>query len=50
MDCTIVRSDKGQYYTLYVNEQFCGNFDTVKEASDEFEQIKQTATDEEVST
>lgn len=46
MDCTIVRSDKGPYYSLYVNDCFCGNYDTVKEASEEFEQMKKTAKDE----
>ena len=45
MECTIKRSDKGSYYTLLVDCEFCGNYDTVKEAADEYEQIKQAATD-----
>lgn len=48
MECTIERSSKGPYYTLYVDKEFQGNYDTVKEAADEFEQIKQTCNDEEV--
>ena len=48
MTCTIKRSEKGPYYEMTVDGQFCGNYDTVKEASEEFEQMKQAATDEEV--
>lgn len=50
MECTIVRSDKGPYYTLYVNDRFQGNYDTVTEAAGEYEQMKRTSTDEEEKT
>lgn len=46
MDCTIKRSTKGPYYEMTVDGKFYGNYDTVKEASEEFEQIKKTAKDE----
>jgi hypothetical protein len=34
----IVRNPKG-YYTLKIDGRFCGNFDTIVEASKEAEQI-----------
>lgn len=37
MEGSIIHSKVGGYYTLTINGKFVGNYDTFKEASDEFE-------------
>lgn len=49
MECTIKRSNDGPYYILLVNGHFCGNFDSVKEAADEFDSICMESKQEEAS-
>ena len=38
-ECDIRHDDRHGYYTLTVNGQFEGNFDTMREAALEYEQI-----------
>ena len=39
-DIKIERSKKGPYYVLTIDDQFEGNYDTVKEAADAVEEIR----------
>ena len=39
----INRSKKGPYYEMTVDNKFAGNYDTVKEAADDFEEMKAKA-------
>lgn len=35
----INHSSKGEYYEMYIDGKFQGNYDSVKEAADEYEHI-----------
>lgn len=39
MTCRIERNSRG-YYALYIDGEFAGNFDSVKEAADEYEAVR----------
>ena len=39
MTCEIKRSDKGPYYTMKIDGEFAGNYDTVQEAANDYEDI-----------
>ena len=41
MTVKISRSKDGPYYEMEVNGKFAGNYDTVKEAADDFEKMKE---------
>ena len=43
MTVKISRSKDGPYYKMEVNGKFAGNYDTVKEAADDFEKMKAKA-------
>ena len=36
-NCDIHRSKKGPYYEMFIDGKFYGNYDTVKEAADDYE-------------
>lgn len=40
MTCEIKRSDRGSYYTMLVDGEFAGNYDTVTEAAKAYEDIQ----------
>lgn len=39
MTCTIDRSKKGPYYEMKIDGKFAGNYDTVKEAAEDFDKM-----------
>lgn len=43
MTVKINRSKDGPYYVMTVDNKFAGNYDTVKEAADDFEKMKAEA-------
>lgn len=46
--CEIKHHDAAECYTLIVDGQFCGNFDTVMEAAKEFDEMRLREEAEEV--
>lgn len=46
----IHKSKKGPYYEMYINGQFYGNYDTVKEASDDYEEYRKEEQKKEEAT
>ena len=43
MTVKISRSKNGPYYEMTVDGKFAGNYDTMKEAADDFEEMKAKA-------
>ena len=45
----IRRSKKGAYYEMYIDGTFYGNYDSVKEATDDYEEYRAKEKEEEIA-